>query len=72
MNLQSTVLVRASQRKSYLDHGMGKSILKLIDILYSTAKIWDVETGKVKQTLEGHSHAVSVLTLENGIIITGS
>jgi WD40 repeat protein len=37
-----------------------------------TAKIWDVETGKVKQTLPGHSHAVSVLSLPNGIIITGS
>jgi phospholipase A-2-activating protein len=31
-----------------------------------------VETGKVKETLGGHSHAVSVLTLANGITITGS
>lgn len=37
-----------------------------------TAKIWDVETGKVKETLTGHTHAVSVLTLQNGITITGS
>ena len=37
-----------------------------------TAKIWDVETGQCKHTLEGHSHAVSVLTLPNGITITGS
>ena len=37
-----------------------------------TAKIWDVSTGKVKETLEGHSHAVCVLTLPNGITITGS
>ena len=37
-----------------------------------TAKIWDVETGQCKQTLEGHSHAVSVLTLPNGVTITGS
>ena len=37
-----------------------------------TAKIWDVETGQVKHTLEGHSHAVSVLSLPNGITITGS
>jgi len=37
-----------------------------------TAKIWDVETGKVKETLSGHTHAVSVLTLPNGITITGS
>lgn len=37
-----------------------------------TAKIWDVETGQCKQTLEGHSHAVSVLSLPNGITITGS
>ena len=37
-----------------------------------TAKIWDVETGKVKETLAGHTHAVSVLTLPNGITITGS
>ncbi len=31
-----------------------------------------METGKVKETLAGHSHAVSVLTLQNGITITGS
>ena len=37
-----------------------------------TAKIWDVETGKVKETLAGHTHAVSVLSLQNGITITGS
>ncbi|TNV85584.1 hypothetical protein FGO68_gene1924 [Halteria grandinella] len=37
-----------------------------------TARIWDVETGKCKQTLEGHSHATSVLTMQNGITITGS
>mmetsp|Transcript_22163 Transcript_22163/g.21386 ORF Transcript_22163/g.21386 Transcript_22163/m.21386 type:complete len:150 (-) Transcript_22163:39-488(-) len=37
-----------------------------------TARIWDVETGKVKQTLEGHSYATSVLSLENGVTITGS
>lgn len=37
-----------------------------------TAKIWDVETGTVKETLSGHSHAVCVLTLANGITITGS
>ena len=37
-----------------------------------TAKIWDVATGECKHTLEGHAHAVSVLTLPNGITITGS
>lgn len=37
-----------------------------------TAKIWDVETGKVKETLGGHTHATTVLTLPNGITITGS
>ena len=37
-----------------------------------TARIWDTATGKVKHVLEGHSHAVSVLTLPNGINITGS
>ena len=37
-----------------------------------TAKIWDVETGKCKETLSGHSHAVATLSLPNGIIITGS
>jgi phospholipase A-2-activating protein len=31
-----------------------------------------VETGKVKSVLSGHSHAVSVLQLENGVLITGS
>ena len=37
-----------------------------------TAKIWDTETGQCKHSMEGHSHAVSVLTLANGITITGS
>lgn len=37
-----------------------------------TAKVWDTATGQVKATLDGHSHAVCVLTLPNGITITGS
>ena len=37
-----------------------------------TARIWDTATGKVKHVLDGHSHAVSVLTLPNGINITGA
>ncbi len=37
-----------------------------------TAKIWDVETGKVKQTLGGHSYATSVLAFLDGAIVTGS
>jgi phospholipase A-2-activating protein len=31
-----------------------------------------MDTGKCKQTLPGHSHATAVLTLSNGITITGS
>ena len=50
--------------------GMGKEFGFLI--LHRTAKIWDVETGKAKQTLEGHSHAVATLCMPNGIIVTGS
>ena len=41
--------------------GMGKR--SIIDLVYSTARIWDLETGKVKQVLTGHSHATAVLTL---------
>ena len=37
-----------------------------------TARIWDTNTGKCTSVLEGHSHAVSVLSLPNGIVITGS
>ena len=37
-----------------------------------TARIWDSKTGKCKKVLEGHTHAVSVLSLPNGVIITGS
>jgi phospholipase A-2-activating protein len=51
---------------------LGWVSLGILNTCYRTAKIWDVETGKVKQTLEGHSHAVSVLSLPNGIVITGS
>ena len=41
--------------------GMGKR--SIINLIYSTARIWDLETGKVKQVLTGHSHATAVLTL---------
>ena len=37
-----------------------------------TARIWNTTTGACKKVMEGHSHAVSVLSLANGIIITGS
>jgi WD40 repeat protein len=37
-----------------------------------TAIVWDTNTGKVIAKLEGHAHAVAVLSLPNGIIITGS
>jgi len=37
-----------------------------------TARIWDTNTGKCLNVLEGHSHAVCVLSLLNGIVITGS
>ena len=37
-----------------------------------TARVWDTATGKCKAVLDGHQHAVSVLSLPNGIIITGS
>lgn len=37
-----------------------------------TARVWDTTTGKCKAVLEGHQHAVSVLSLPNGIVITGS
>ena len=37
-----------------------------------TARIWDMSTGKCKKVLEAGAHAVSVLALPNGIIITGS
>lgn len=38
-----------------------------------TCKIWDIETGKVKETLTGHTHATTVLGLNEGkTVITGS
>ena len=37
-----------------------------------TARVWDANTGKCLHVLEGHQHAVSVLSLPNGIVITGS
>ena len=37
-----------------------------------TARIWDTATGQCQNVLEGHQHAVAVLALPNGIVITGS
>ena len=37
-----------------------------------TARVWDAASGQCKAVLEGHQHAVAVLSLPNGIIITGS
>jgi phospholipase A-2-activating protein len=37
-----------------------------------TAKVWDINSGEVKKTLEGHTHGTEVLTLPNGITVTGS
>jgi len=37
-----------------------------------TARIWDTRTGECIKVMDGHSHAVAVLALPNGIIITGS
>lgn len=37
-----------------------------------TAKIWNISTQECVTTLGGHSHAVTVLVLQNGQIITGS
>jgi WD40 repeat protein len=38
----------------------------------ATAKIWDLESGEASATMGGHSYAVTVCILENGLIITGS
>ena len=40
--------------------------------LDGTARVWDSETGETKYVLNGHSKSVAVLTLPNGIVITGS
>lgn len=37
-----------------------------------TAIVWDTSTGEQKSVLKGHTHATAVLTLPNGITITGS
>ena len=37
-----------------------------------TARIWDTATGSCKKVLEAGAHAVTVLALPNGVIITGS
>lgn len=34
--------------------------------------MWDVETGACKHVLGDHAHAVAVLALEGGLVITGS
>ena len=37
-----------------------------------TAIKWDVESATAIEKMEGHAHAVAVLTLPNGITVTGS
>jgi WD40 repeat protein len=37
-----------------------------------TAIVWDVNTAEPKEILKGHTHATAVLTLPNGVTITGS
>lgn len=37
-----------------------------------TAIVWDLATCEPKEILKGHTHATAVLTLINGITITGS
>ena len=37
-----------------------------------TAIVWDLQTCEPKEILKGHTHATAVLTLVNGITITGS
>jgi WD40 repeat protein len=37
-----------------------------------TAIVWNIATGEQKQVLKGHTHATAVLTLPNGLVITGS
>jgi phospholipase A-2-activating protein len=37
-----------------------------------TCRVWDLETGKVKETFEGHTHATTVLGFQDGLIVTGS
>ncbi len=37
-----------------------------------TAIVWDVKTAEPKEILKGHTHATAVLTLPNGVTITGS
>ena len=51
---------------------MGNTQPYISFIHFSTARIWDVSTGNTKHVLSGHAYAVAVLSLPNGIIITGS
>ena len=37
-----------------------------------SAIVWNTETGEQIAKLEGHQHAVTVLALGNGLIITGA
>ena len=73
MNLEGNLI------KSFLGHqGSVISLSQSVETEFvsgasdGTARVWDVETGKVKFTLDGHSGDVQVLSLPNGIVITGS
>ena len=37
-----------------------------------TAIVWNTKTGEQKEVLKGHTHATAVLTLPNGLVISGS
>jgi hypothetical protein len=63
MNLQLTVSLNPQQMSWLVDHGMVRSYIYIYNFISGTAKIWDVETGKCKMTLPGHSYATSVLSM---------
>lgn len=37
-----------------------------------TLRVWDFETGKLLQTIEGHTGAISCLSLQDDVVLTGS
>ena len=61
--------IAAGTASSSIAVGEGKIVSGSLD---GTIKIWDLQTGQLLQTLEGHPHAVPSVAVRGGKIVSGA